>query len=143
MTDWSWEGTNYGNGQPIPPQPPRTNHYFRHHQFDCQHRQCHQPLHHQPDGGGAGAGGGGRSQPALRAHEGRPHCHRGRRHLLPNHRRQHYGDGVFQDRQTASDHLKLLPVLACPGGPDHRGVLRAVVCCPVHHEAVALLSPPV
>ena len=44
------------------------------------------------------------------------------------------GDGIFQDRQAAADHLKLLPLLARRGGPHYRRHLRAALHCHVHHE---------
>ena len=104
MTEWSWEGANYGNlsrGRP----PALLGHYFRHHQSDHQHWQRHQPSPHQPDRPGPGPAGGGGPQSILPARQGRPHCYRGRRDLLSHDSRQHHGDGVFQDRQAAPDHL--------------------------------------
>ena len=48
------------------------------------------------------------------------------------------GDGIFQNRQAAADHLKLLPVLARRGGPHYRRHLRAALHCDVHHEGRGL-----
>ena len=53
------------------------------------------------------------------------------------------GDGIFQDRQAATDHLQLLPPVAGRGRPDHRGLLRAPVHRDVDHGEVAILQPPV
>ena len=52
------------------------------------------------------------------------------------------GDGVFQDWQTAPDHLQLLPLLTRRGRPHHRSLLCSSVHGAVDHEEVALLRPP-